>query len=80
MLALAAVCELVEHILTQLISGRLKSPARMTDRVMGVFCSCDRGSGGIRAMLRVMMCSRLEVCSRMLYRLFLCAESVLWSR
>ena len=31
LLCLAAVCELVEHILTQLISGRLKSPARMTD-------------------------------------------------
>ena len=30
-LCLAAVCELVEHILTHLISGRLKSPARMTD-------------------------------------------------
>ena len=80
LLCLAAVCELVEHILTQLISGRLKYPARMTDGGGGgVFCSCDRGSRGIRVMLRVMLCSSLEVCSRMLYRLLFCAESVVWS-
>ena len=28
---LPAVCEFVEHTLSQFISGRLKSPARMTD-------------------------------------------------
>ena len=39
LLRLAAVCELVEHIiLTQLISGRLTSPARMTES--------DGGGGG----------------------------------
>ena len=32
----------------------------------------------IRVMLQVMMCGRLEICSRMLYRLlFLCRKSTL---
>ena len=31
LLCLAAVCAFVEHIFSQLMSGRLKSPARMTD-------------------------------------------------
>ena len=31
LLCLAAVCPFVEHIFSQLMSGRLKSPARMTD-------------------------------------------------
>ena len=31
LLCLAAVCAFVEHIVFQLMPGRLKSPARMTD-------------------------------------------------
>ena len=44
------------------MSGRFRSPARMTDRVS---CSYGIGRREIYVRLLEMLCSRLEVCSRM---------------
>ena len=66
LLCFTAVCWFVAHKFSQSMSGRFRSPARMTDG--GILQLC-LGYGiawrEIHVRLLEMLCSRLEVCSRM---------------
>ena len=62
LLCFTVVCWFVAHKFSQSMSGRFRSPARMTD---GVSCSYGIGWREIHVRLLEMLCSHLEICSRM---------------
>ena len=74
LLCFTVVCWFVAHTFSQSMSGRFRSPARMTDGV-----SCSYGIEWREIHVRLLeMCSHLEVCSRMpdRYIAFLCTECI----
>ena len=62
LLCFAAVCWFVAHKFSLSMSGRFRSPARMTDEVS---CSYSYRMERDSVRLLEMLCSHLEVCSRM---------------